>query len=94
MEKIGIFYGSLTGTTEALARRIGQLLDIKDSDIHNVAQTAPDVLGNYNVIVAGSSTWGNGELEKDWYSFFDGAQALSLKGYKVAVFGRDRKSVV
>lgn len=87
MKRIGIFYGSLTGTTEAVARRIGQLMGIADADIHNVADTAPDVLGNYDLILAGSSTWGSGELEDSWYSFFDGAMALSMAGKEVAVFG-------
>ena len=87
MKKIGIYYGSATGTTEDVARRIATLLGVAEDDIHNVADTAPDTLGKYEIVLAGSSTWGDGELEDDWYSFLDGAQALDLSGRKVATFG-------
>ena len=87
MKKTGIFYGSATGTTADVAQRIASRLDIADADIHNVADTAPDKLGNYDVLILGSSTWGNGELEDDWYDFADGAAALDLSGKKIALFG-------
>ena len=87
MKKTGIFYGSATGTTADVAPRIASRLDIADADIHNVADTAPDKLGNYDVLILGSSTWGNGELEDDWYDFADGAAALDLSGKKIALFG-------
>lgn len=35
----------------------------------------------------GSSTWGDGELEDDWYDFIAGVEVLDLKGKKVALFG-------
>ena len=87
MNKIGIFYGSATGTTSDVARRIAKLLSVSDKDIHDVAATAPHVMGDYDVLLLGSSTWGNGELEDDWYDFIDGAQSLDLSGKKFAVFG-------
>lgn len=87
MKHTGIFYGSATGTTADVAKRLGRLLDVADEDIHNVADTAPDMLGKYDLLLLGSSTWGNGELEDDWYDFIDGAQALDLSGKKIAIFG-------
>ncbi len=87
MKNIGIFYGSATGTTAEVAKKIGELLGVSPDDIHNVADTAPSVLGQYGTLVLGSSTWGNGELEDDWFDFIDGAQALDLKGHKIALFG-------
>ena len=62
MKDIGIFYGSTTGTTEEVAHKLGKLLGVSDEDIHNVADTAPSVLGDYRLMVLGSSTWGSGEL--------------------------------
>ena len=64
--KYGIFYGSQTGTTADVAKKIAAALGVAESDIHNVADTAPDKLGDYDVIVLGTSTWGNGEIEDDW----------------------------
>ena len=85
--KTGIFYGSATGTTADVARRIGKALGVADADIHDVADTAPDKVGDYDLLVIGSSTWGNGELEDDWYDFLAGMQVLDLKGKKIAIFG-------
>ena len=70
--KTGIFYGSATGTTADIARRIGRLLDVADKDIHDVCETAPDKLADYDTLVIGSSTWGDGALEDDWYDFVAG----------------------
>lgn len=87
MKKTGVFYGSLTGVTAAIARRIAAKLGVSDDDVHDVAKTAPSVLGDYEIDILGSSTWGSGEPERDWLDFLDGADALDLKGHKIAVFG-------
>ena len=87
MKKIGIFYGSETGTTADVAKRIAKELGVADVDIHNVAKSAPVALGDYDVLLLGSSTWGAGDLANDWYDFLAGAQALDLNGKKIAVFG-------
>ncbi len=85
--KTGIFYGSATGTTADVARRIARLMNVGDSDVHDVAGTRPDLVGNYDLLILGSSTWGNGELEDDWYDFVAGLQVLDLTGKKIALFG-------
>lgn len=87
MKKIGIFYGSETGTTADVAKRIAKELGMTDADIHDVAKSSPIALGDYDVLLLGSSTWGAGDLANDWYDFIAGAQALDLGGRKIAVFG-------
>ena len=87
MEKIGIFFGSTTGTTETVAEMIGGKLDVAASDIHNVADTDPSKVSDYDCLLLGSSTWGDGELQDDWYGFLDGLKAKDLSGKKVALFG-------
>ncbi|MDE5628226.1 MAG: flavodoxin [Muribaculaceae bacterium] len=85
--KTGIYYGSATGTTAEIARRIASMTGVSDADIHDVADTAPHTAGDYDLLILGSSTWGNGELEDDWYDFLDGLRALDLTGKKIALFG-------
>ncbi|MDE6468691.1 MAG: flavodoxin domain-containing protein, partial [Muribaculaceae bacterium] len=85
--KTGIFYGSTTGTTAELAKTIAKEIGVADADIHDVASTAPARLGDYDFIILGSSTWGDGDLQDDWFDFVDGAQALDLDGKKIAIFG-------
>lgn len=87
MKKIGIFYGSTTGTTKAVAYKLAKMLDVKDEDVINVAEVAPSKLADYDLLVLGSSTWGAGDLQEDWYDFIDGAAALDLKGKTIALFG-------
>lgn len=85
--KIGIFYGSTTGTTAEVARKIAKVIGVADADVHDVASTGPSALGDYDLIIAGSSTWGSGDVQDDMASFVDGVKALSLRGKTVAVFG-------
>lgn len=87
MKTIGIFYGSETGTTADVALRIAAKLGVDSADVHNVAKVSPTKLGDYDVLLLGSSTWGAGELASDWYDFVAGAKALALNGKKMAFFG-------
>lgn len=87
MKRIGIFYGSATGTTADVAQKIGKTLGVDEKDIHNVASSSPIDTAPYDVLLLGSSTWGSGDLEDDWYDFLDGLQALDMHGKKVALFG-------
>lgn len=87
MKKTGIFYGTATGTTENIAKRIGELLGVSSEDILNVGSTAPSKAGDYELMILGTSTWGNGDLEDDWYDFLDGLEELDLRGKKIALFG-------
>lgn len=87
MKRIGIFYGSTTGATAEVARKIAAELGVADADLHDVADARPSDLGGYDVIILGSSTWGDGDVQDDMHDFLDGVKALSLKGVTAAVFG-------
>lgn len=87
MKKIGIFFGSTTGTTEEIAEKIATRLNVPTTDIHNVATTAPSKVADYDMILLGASTWGDGDLQDDMADFIDGLQALNLKGKQIAFFG-------
>ena len=87
MKKVGIFYGSSTGTTAKIARKIADIMGMSQNDVHDVAKTSPSEAGVYEVLLLGSSTWGNGDVQDDWFDFLTGLDALALKGKKIAVFG-------
>ena len=38
MKKIGIFYGSTTGTTESVARIIAKKLGVSDENVHDASK--------------------------------------------------------
>lgn len=58
----GIFYGSTTGTTEELAGKIAAVLGIAAADIHNVGNTGADEVNRYDLLLLGTSTWGDGRV--------------------------------
>ena len=87
MEKIGIFYGSTTGNTSSVAKKIAANLGISEKDVFDVANTAPSKIADYNVLILGSSTWGDGDMQDDMHDFIDGVAALDLRGKKMALFG-------
>lgn len=91
--KTGIFFGSSTGHTQNDALKIAHALGVEIADVHNVDNTAPDRVADYDLLVLGTSTWGDGALQDDWYDFLAGLQAIDLTGKKIALFGTGDSSM-
>lgn len=87
MKKVGIFFGSSSGTTEDIAGRIAGKLGVSDADIYNVGSADADSVKGYEVLLLGSSTWGAGDLQDDWYDFLPKLKKEKLSGKLVALFG-------
>ena len=85
MSKIAVFYGSTTGTCETLAGQIAEKLGT--SDVFSAADLDAAKIAEYDVLVLGSSTWGDGELQDDWYDAVETLKKADLSGKKVALFG-------
>lgn len=85
--KTGIFYGTTTGTTESVAKRIGAAMGVAEKDIINVKNASPADIADYDLIILGCSTWGAGDMQNDMHDFLDGVQSEFLEGKKVAFFG-------
>ena len=87
MKKTGIFYGSSTGTCEDLATRIANKLGIASADVHSADKLTADLVNNYEVLILGTSTWGDGELQDDWYDAIKTLKSANLADKFVALFG-------
>ena len=85
MEKVGIFYGSSTGNTEAAANAIQAKLG--NAEVFNVANTPASKMADFTNIIIGTSTWGVGDLQDDMEGFVNDISGVDLKGKKVALFG-------
>ena len=87
MKKTGVFYGSTTGTTESVANLIAKKLGIAQADVHDVSKMSADVAGAYEALILGTSTWGDGELQDDWYDGIKVLKGMDLKDKIIALFG-------
>lgn len=87
MKKTGIFYGSTTGTTEAVAERIASLLGVASDDVHDVAHITAELVSGYEVLILGTSTYGYGELQDDWEKGLEVLKNADLSGKTLALFG-------
>jgi len=87
-----VVYGSTTGNTEITAEYIAKTLTSKgfDAEVVNAANTTAEALGGaYDVVLLGSSTWGDDdiELQDDFIPLYDSLEKSGLGGKKTAVFG-------
>lgn len=87
MKKIGIFYGSSSGNTEALAKKIQHLLGTENAELFEASSAKSSDLEQFENILLGTSTWGFGELEEGFDGFVPQLKAANLSGKKVALFG-------
>ena len=55
--------------------------------VKNVTESNPKELKDYDVIILGSSTWGDGELQDDFIPFEKDMRKIKLDRKKGAVFG-------
>jgi flavodoxin I len=84
MKKTIVVYGSSTGTCEEIANTIGEKLGV---DVINVADLTADVIAANDNLLLGTSTWGAGELQDDWYDGISVLKGADLSGKTVALFG-------
>lgn len=87
MKKTAIFYGSTSGNCETIANKIAEALGINNSDVYNASDLDDAKLDEYDAFLLGSSTWGSGDLQDDWYGPIDTLKAHDMSGKIVAVFG-------
>jgi len=80
-----IFYASSTGNTSNVAKTISDNLggverfDISSEDVSKIEE--------FDKIILGASTWGEGELQDDWEEAWDEFCDLNFEGKTVALFG-------
>ncbi len=84
MSKTIVIYGSSTGTCEAIAEKIAQKLGC---DALNVQELSADVIAENQNLILGTSTWGAGELQDDWYDGINVLKSADLSGKTIAFFG-------
>ncbi len=84
MKSTIVIYGSSTGTCQSIAENIAGKLGVETLDVQ---QLTADVINNNDNLILGTSTWGAGEMQDDWYDGVKTLKAAGLSGKTVALFG-------
>lgn len=87
MSKACIIYGSSTGTCQGIAEKIAEAAGIDAAAVIDVAELDADAIADYDTLLLGSSTWGAGELQDDWYDGLETLKGADLAGKTIALFG-------
>jgi flavodoxin I len=96
MNKIGIFFGTETGTTRLIAKRIhARLGDEIAAKPLNVNRIEPSDMLQYDALILGTPSYGVGEipghtagcLESNWEEFLAKMPQADFSGKRIALFG-------
>ncbi|MEA2110785.1 MAG: flavodoxin [Campylobacterota bacterium] len=87
MQKIGLFYASSTGNTENVANAIKETMTSSQIELHNVDSCDDDAMNEYEFIILGVSTWGEGDLQDDWDDYLPNMQKVDFTNKTIALFG-------
>lgn len=87
MKKIGLFYGTTTAKTTLVALKIREAFGENLVDIIPVENAERKDFESYDNIIAGTSTWFDGELPTYWDEVLPELETINLSGKKVAIFG-------
>ena len=82
-----MIYGSSAGTCQAIAEKIAAKLGVGGADVYDVANISAGTVDAYSNLLLGSSTWGAGELQDDWYDGLETLKSADLSGKTIALFG-------
>ncbi|MEQ3697657.1 MAG: flavodoxin FldB [Pseudomonadales bacterium] len=87
MSKIGLFFGSDEGNTEAVATRIAARFEYDVVDIFDIADVSQVEFAGYETIILGIPTWDFGQIQSDWEEFWDDISDVDFSGKEVALYG-------
>lgn len=89
MANIIMVYASMTGNTEEMAEAIAEGVQEEGGELvmKSVLDADGNILEQYDGILLGAYTWGDGDLPDEFLDFYDDMESLQLDGKKAAVFG-------
>lgn len=85
--KIAIFYGSTLGNTERVANQIYEKFNDCECVLFNIKDlnSSNEEIGEYDLYIFGTSTWGVGDMQDDWEEF--DFKRINVENKFVALFG-------
>lgn len=80
-----IFYASNTGNTEEIAKEISK--ELGNVKLVDISEDRITLINEYDKIILGFSTWGDGELQDNWSDVWEDLKELNFSDKTVALFG-------
>ncbi len=87
MASVGMFFGSDTGNTEAVAKMIQKQLGKNLVEVHDIAKSTAEQIAGFDLLLLGIPTWYYGEAQCDWDDFFPELENIDFNDKLVAIFG-------
>lgn len=87
MGSVGIFFGSDTGNTEAVAKMIQKELGKNLVEVKDIAKSSKEEIAEFSLLLFGIPTWYYGEAQCDWDDFFPDLEDIDFNEKLVAIFG-------
>lgn len=84
MKSTIVIYGSSTGTCQSIAENIASKLGVEAIDVANLDEAT---ITSHDNLILGTSTWGAGEMQDDWYDGVKTLKQAGLAGKTVVLFG-------
>lgn len=92
MKKIGIFYGSVGGSTERVAKQIQNEFGADNTDLIPIKSAKSTDISKYENVIFGCSTidgetWDSDRSKSDWDTFRPELEKISIDNKIFALFG-------
>lgn len=88
MRKAALIYTSVTGNTEEVVKKIEKYWDYTvPLDVFNVEAFQLEKLKDYEAIIIGTYTWGDGEIPQEMVALYQAFENQDVKHIRTAVFG-------
>ncbi|MDG1731533.1 MAG: flavodoxin FldA [Thalassotalea sp.] len=87
MATVGLFFGSDTGNTEAVAKMIQKKLGKKNVEVKDIAKSTKEDIAEFDLLLIGIPTWYYGENQCDWDDFLPELEEIDFNDKIVAIFG-------
>ncbi|MGL4352868.1 MAG: flavodoxin FldA [Aeromonas popoffii] len=87
MASVGLFFGSDTGNTEAVAKMIQKELGKQLIEVRDIAKSSKADIDSFDLLMFGIPTWYYGEAQADWDDFFPELEEIDFTNKLVAIFG-------
>lgn len=80
-----IFYTTSTGNAGEVARELSKQL--RNIEVYELDKNSLEKINNYEKLIIGVSTWGDGDLNDDFEDIFDDFSKLDFSSKTIALFG-------